>query len=472
WNGKKRSEAGLPNRKQDLDIIREAWEKHANQALERAGHQERIDHRSLKDQGIDREPTKHLGPKATAMERNGARSDRGEENREIKARNDNVLKLAETQSEIRGLQEEKRKQEQYENRFKIPEKWQDREKTILKNHAEMHEIKNNEKALQQKLDAAFRIIDTPVKTYEEHVRSDKQLREYEDRVTQYEEQLRHGQRQINDLESRGLWSQMKVRLAEKGYLTMGETAKAVEYREKNAQALERSETLRDKRRDELYTNPLEKQRINKLIARDTHRQTQAHFDGKSYSNKIWELKGHYQRVENHTQELIDLENKESDAYNREQIERLKNLGKQIKYAEKSQENTQEMLPRKRDNTPLNNMEAAQHLPEFKAYNREWHEKYQDKINEWKTFEKQRPELAERLLNGTTKTRYKLLEELKAAKAERYDTLQRHANDPKNARAIENIKRQYALEGPESHSKQRLEKLRQEYTRVAESPSRG
>ncbi|NYZ70462.1 MobA/MobL family protein, partial [Endozoicomonas sp. SM1973] len=25
WNGKKRSEAGLPNRKQDLDIIREAW---------------------------------------------------------------------------------------------------------------------------------------------------------------------------------------------------------------------------------------------------------------------------------------------------------------------------------------------------------------------------------------------------------------------------------------------------------------
>ncbi|NYZ70440.1 hypothetical protein H0A36_30985, partial [Endozoicomonas sp. SM1973] len=189
-----------------------------------------------------------------------------------------------------------------------------------------------------------------------------------------EEQLRHGQRQINDLESRGLWSQMKVRLAEKGYLTMGETAKAVEYREKNAQALERSETLRDKRRDELYTNPLEKQRINKLIARDTHRQTQAHFDGKSYSNKIWELKGHYQRVENHTQELIDLENKDAETYNREKIERLKSLEKEIKNTEKTLENSPALLRRKKDNTPLNDMEAAQHLPEFKAYNRDWHEK--------------------------------------------------------------------------------------------------
>ncbi|NYZ70319.1 hypothetical protein H0A36_30370, partial [Endozoicomonas sp. SM1973] len=229
-----------------------------------------------------------------------------------------------------------------------------------------------------------------------------------------EEQLRHGQRQINDLESRGLWSQMKVRLAEKGYLTMGETAKAVEYREKNAQALERSETLRDKRRDELYTNPLEKQRINKLIARDTHRQTQAHFDGKSYSNKIWELKGHYQRVENHTQELIDLENKESDAYNREQIERLKNLGKEIKNTEKTLENSPALLRRKKDNTPLNDMEAAQHLPEFKAYNRDWHEKHTDKVREWQAFEKKKPELADRLIKGKTKTKYKLFEELKAA----------------------------------------------------------
>lgn len=30
-----------------------------------------IDHRSLKAQGIDRDPTSHLGPAATALERRG-----------------------------------------------------------------------------------------------------------------------------------------------------------------------------------------------------------------------------------------------------------------------------------------------------------------------------------------------------------------------------------------------------------------
>lgn len=48
---------------------RERWASLANEALERAGRSERIDHRSLKDQGIGREPTTHRGPTATAIER-------------------------------------------------------------------------------------------------------------------------------------------------------------------------------------------------------------------------------------------------------------------------------------------------------------------------------------------------------------------------------------------------------------------
>jgi hypothetical protein len=48
---------------------RERWGELTNQALERAGQAERVDHRSLKDQGIDREPLPHLGPAATAIER-------------------------------------------------------------------------------------------------------------------------------------------------------------------------------------------------------------------------------------------------------------------------------------------------------------------------------------------------------------------------------------------------------------------
>jgi len=48
---------------------RETWATMANRALEQAQSPERIDHRTLAEQGIDREPTQHLGPAASAAER-------------------------------------------------------------------------------------------------------------------------------------------------------------------------------------------------------------------------------------------------------------------------------------------------------------------------------------------------------------------------------------------------------------------
>lgn len=57
------------NRKADLEQVRERWGRMCNSALERAGHKERVNHRSLEAQGIDRMPTVHLGPAATAIQR-------------------------------------------------------------------------------------------------------------------------------------------------------------------------------------------------------------------------------------------------------------------------------------------------------------------------------------------------------------------------------------------------------------------
>lgn len=51
------------------DRERARWGKLANAALERHGHQARIDHRTLEAQGIDRAPTVHLGPAASGYER-------------------------------------------------------------------------------------------------------------------------------------------------------------------------------------------------------------------------------------------------------------------------------------------------------------------------------------------------------------------------------------------------------------------
>ncbi len=63
------------------------WAQFQNRALERAGQQARVDHRSYADQGIDREPTQHLGKWAHRMEKAGKKSRIGEQNRQVQARN-------------------------------------------------------------------------------------------------------------------------------------------------------------------------------------------------------------------------------------------------------------------------------------------------------------------------------------------------------------------------------------------------
>ena len=73
--GAKKTEELKP--KEWLYQTRALWAERANAALKRAGHETRIDHRSLEDQGIDREPTVHMGPAAAAMERKGKKTDRG-----------------------------------------------------------------------------------------------------------------------------------------------------------------------------------------------------------------------------------------------------------------------------------------------------------------------------------------------------------------------------------------------------------
>ena len=72
----------------EIEAIRMGWERIGNLALERAGLDIRIDCRSFVDQGIDREATVHLGPVASAMERNGEETELGDRNRTARARND------------------------------------------------------------------------------------------------------------------------------------------------------------------------------------------------------------------------------------------------------------------------------------------------------------------------------------------------------------------------------------------------
>lgn len=60
----------------EIDQLRERWAVLQNQALERAGLEERVDHRSFERQGLDLEPTVHMGPAVSNMERKAEREAR------------------------------------------------------------------------------------------------------------------------------------------------------------------------------------------------------------------------------------------------------------------------------------------------------------------------------------------------------------------------------------------------------------
>ena len=75
------------NKRDAVREYRADWAEYANLALERAGLDERIDHRSLKAQGIEREPQIHLGAKVMEMEARGIQTRVGDESRRISAVN-------------------------------------------------------------------------------------------------------------------------------------------------------------------------------------------------------------------------------------------------------------------------------------------------------------------------------------------------------------------------------------------------
>ena len=92
------------NKRDLLEFQRSAWSTYANQALEKAGVREKIDHRTLKEQGINRIPQIHLGSAVTAMMKRGVATYKGSRYREIEEANKQIesleRSLAKVESEI------------------------------------------------------------------------------------------------------------------------------------------------------------------------------------------------------------------------------------------------------------------------------------------------------------------------------------------------------------------------------------
>lgn len=76
-----------------VEQLRERWAVLVNDELEKHGVKERVDHRTLAAQGIDRVPQIHVGVHATQMERRGIETARGAENRKRQELNKRVDEL-------------------------------------------------------------------------------------------------------------------------------------------------------------------------------------------------------------------------------------------------------------------------------------------------------------------------------------------------------------------------------------------
>lgn len=92
-SNKKLDELKLPKTQDQVKEVRKEWADIVNHHLEKAGLEERIDHRSYKEMGVDKKPTIKMGYKATDMERAGKATDRGDINRGIKKDNETIKSL-------------------------------------------------------------------------------------------------------------------------------------------------------------------------------------------------------------------------------------------------------------------------------------------------------------------------------------------------------------------------------------------
>ena len=178
------------DKKDLLKELRQSWAKECNQALEMAGHESRVDHRSHRERGIEMEPQLHHG------NRSGLRM----KNEEIKSRNVERVELPRQAAELVALSETRAEQERHAQAMKSicageyePMRWADNGVvyyvlTVRRQKAEAEAEKQKQeaaKAEQAKTEEVAREIPKaePVKSFREQIREviEAPVREMEQR---------------------------------------------------------------------------------------------------------------------------------------------------------------------------------------------------------------------------------------------------------------------------------------------------
>ena len=118
------------NDKDFLKQVRKSWADIVNAEFERRGMSERIDERTLEEQGIDREPQQHQGVTATAMERKGKNPDRKKYKNQEEKRQEIIVTDEELKS---ALINDEEVQKLYRERLKLEAEAKSQEKKRQEN---------------------------------------------------------------------------------------------------------------------------------------------------------------------------------------------------------------------------------------------------------------------------------------------------------------------------------------------------
>jgi hypothetical protein len=166
------------DKEENVLIWRENWARINNRKFEEKGLEEHIDHRTLKAQGIDREPTIHLGHEAWALEKKGIQTAKGDYNREIQRRN--AEREAQKTAQIYDLNASKNNHGDTERKALMSAKRNLRE---LEEHLKAEKAEQTAEKMQQQRTArqeTENFVKPMKKLQEEYVIFDRELRSFQE----------------------------------------------------------------------------------------------------------------------------------------------------------------------------------------------------------------------------------------------------------------------------------------------------
>ena len=100
-------ERDLPTARDELKLIRKQWADLTNDYMKERNIPVTIDHRSHAERGLDQLPTQKLGWEASAMERKGIATDKGDYNRMVKEYNQKLSQIAAFDKSIKAEKEQR-----------------------------------------------------------------------------------------------------------------------------------------------------------------------------------------------------------------------------------------------------------------------------------------------------------------------------------------------------------------------------